>query len=204
MKFYEKNLEDLIWQHCHSLEDKVLLTERGFPGVILRGKVFRQVNLDSYGIADLICVCPPMKSKGEVIFRVDIFELKLNTCTLDSVRQLSCYMAAINHIISNYAHELIPSLKTGEYSIRPEVYGHLIGVNHVDDLVFIIDQMQNVFLTEYRFDLQCGLKFKMQDKEWIKTKFDIGRTNASELNLKEIKEESAEYFESEYFDNLPF
>lgn len=199
MKFYEKNLEDLIYEHCQSPDDKQMLVNRGFPDVVAYGTTYRQFNFDSYGIADLVTIQKPLvfaenKTK-KIKVRVDIFELKLSYCDLNTLLQLSGYMSAARHIISHHLEELIPSLSNGEREIDWDIFGHLIGTELKPDLEFVLDNTPKIFFTEYDFCLKKGMTFHLKGKNWRKTKFNINNTSVSNVRMCDLIQSELEFDE---------
>lgn len=82
MKFLERNLEDIIFE-----TDNKKLLERGLP---IFGKKFRQVNLGSYGIADLVCF---ERNKDQIT--ITVIELKKDCVNLDTLIQALRYVEGI-------------------------------------------------------------------------------------------------------------
>ena len=82
MKFLEKNLEDIIFE-----TDNEKLQERGLD---IRGKKFRQLRLSHYGIADIVTV-----SRIGQSLQIDIFELKKDVITVDTLLQALRYIEGI-------------------------------------------------------------------------------------------------------------
>lgn len=202
MKFYEKNLEDLIWDHCQGINGKMTLIDRGFPGIIRHSKIYRQFNLGIYGIADLIAVSMPYKIEeidyNYLHIRVDIFELKLNECTTDSLNQLCGYMTAVKSLAVSHAIQLLPTIQEDGFIVLPEIYGHLIGASLKDGMHFVLDQTPKIFFTQYDFSLENGLLFKMHAKGWEKNKFKPENTNLGSIRLIDIARSSTEFAKSDY------
>ena len=86
MKFSEKQLEDIIFN-----SDNSFLQEKGFD---ICGKKFRQLNINGYGVADLICV-----SRNGQLLNIDIVELKRDDISISSFMQALRYLDGIKHYL---------------------------------------------------------------------------------------------------------
>lgn len=83
MKFLEKDLEDIIWE-----SDKEELAERGF---IIYGKLFRQLKIGNYGIADLVSINRGVEGLKNAL-NINVIELKK-----DSIG-ISAFLQAVNYV----------------------------------------------------------------------------------------------------------
>jgi len=90
MKFLEKDLEQII---CESGMDE--LRKRGLG---IAGKLFRQVKIGNYGIADLITVKRPYY---EDELNITIYELKKDTISISAFLQAVGYAKGIEHFMGH-------------------------------------------------------------------------------------------------------
>lgn len=98
MKFLEKDLETII-----ATTDQELLTERGLP--LNYDKILRQVDLGSYGIADLITIDYFLRGKKPNGYTRDItvtiFELKQNKINEKTLFQALTYYKGLKIFIQD-------------------------------------------------------------------------------------------------------
>ena len=94
MKFLERNLEDII---CTS--DRKVLKERGLN---IQGKMFRQLRIGNYGIADVVTVTKPIYDdmyKGFLKGLITVYELKQNKIGVEAFLQALSYVQGISNYI---------------------------------------------------------------------------------------------------------
>jgi hypothetical protein len=94
MDFLEKNLEQIIYE-----SDTDILSERG---LVIYGKLIRQVQIGGYGIADLIEYERPRfdKSVGRIIKgHINILELKKNYVDCGTFLQAIKYLKGISRYL---------------------------------------------------------------------------------------------------------
>jgi hypothetical protein len=97
MRFLEKDLEQII--HESGMDQ---LNERGLP---IDGKMFRQMRIGNYGIADLITVTRPMyetiDQKTKVFYpgRITIYELKKENVSIGAFLQAIGYAKGITNYL---------------------------------------------------------------------------------------------------------
>lgn len=105
MRFTEKNLEDIIFE-----SDKELLDSRG---LLLKGKVLRQLRIGNYGIADLVTVerpdFVPMSERNTEsfhagFFTVTIYELKQDKIGIATLLQAIRYAKGIKSWFEKSKH----------------------------------------------------------------------------------------------------
>jgi len=151
MKFLEKNLEDIIFE-----TDNLKLFERGLP---IKGKKLRQVNLGSYGVADLVCF---ERIKDQVV--VTVFELKKDCVNIDALLQALRYVEGIKtyfrlrkfHKKSNIKY--IINLCGSKISDQKEI--RLITSNLSDDFLLVDTYkyeygLDGLYFTD--FDIDCSI-----------------------------------------------
>lgn len=170
-----------------------MLHKRGFPQ-IGGSTMYRQVNLDSYGIADLIAIEPPYKhnDSGNVDVCVKVFELKKDECDVNTMRQLSTYMAAIKHIVEDHINEILPSV--GNCGINLHVYGYMVGKSYKSDIIYILENIQNISMVTYDFSLRDGLTFNDIGKGWRRSNFNLNKTDISKIRLIDLFRNFDEYY----------
>jgi hypothetical protein len=89
MKFLEKDLEDIIYN-----TDPDELRKRG---LFVHGKLFRQLNIGKYGIADIVCV----ERVGRELI-INVLELKKEKIDVFSFLQALRYLKGISRYIKDY------------------------------------------------------------------------------------------------------
>lgn len=169
MNVLEKEIEDLI---CESLDkDPKILHKRGLD---IHYNYIRQLNLGSYGIADIVSFC----KNGRYIY-IKIFELKKDIIDTSSLMQATRYAKGIDRILNE---DFDLSNHYIEYSFA------LIGkqIQEKGDFVFLAE-MLNIELYTYSISIDKGVVFKkhsgyfqhnemrgaftMQQKKYIKNRF---------------------------------
>ena len=108
MKFLEKDLEQII---CESGMEE--LRKRGLG---IYGKLFRQVKIGNYGIADLITVRRPYY---EDELNITIYELKKDTISISAFLQAVNYAKGIQKFMGNKYPEI-------DYRMTIALIGHNI------------------------------------------------------------------------------
>lgn len=182
MKFLEKNLEDIIFE-----TDNKKLFERGLP---IFGKKLRQVNLGSYGIADLICF---ERSKDQII--VTVIELKKDCVNLDALIQALRYVEGIKNYFRLRKFYKKSNIK---YVIR------LCGskISNQKEIALITSNISDDFLLidshKYEYDVD-GLRFTEFDYDY--GILDERTVNVFSSKRKKKVDEVESYFES---SNIPF
>ncbi|WP_155297288.1 hypothetical protein [Spirosoma aerolatum] len=160
MELVEKDLEDMIYDACKTKEGLDFLQERG---LMITGKAYRQVNLGSYGIADLITVTyegrgwePIDIFSNDYImtrhFTIDIYELKRDKIGIDALLQVCRYCTGFKKLI-------LPKFNTkrNEFNIRIHLIGSSIDLD--SDFVFLLDHITRISLYTYQFRYD-GLHFE--------------------------------------------
>jgi hypothetical protein len=162
MKFLEKNLEDIIYQHpaeCYHRGLNILA-----PGQSVQ--LLRQVPLGPYGTADLVSVIvnlSPVYAPWEESYKRCI-----------TVRVIECKLGEINAAAYLQAKRYITALKLmlEEYNDRHTEYVFetvLIGRNVDTDSDFIYQYMDDDGCTVYTYDYGFdGISFERETKNWRK------------------------------------
>lgn len=171
MEFNEKVLEDIIWDNSQSQEGRELLEERG---LLISGKIFRQVELGNYGRADIITFeyLPPCVN-------IVVYELKKGCINVNALMQAARYVTALKrHGFKSYEWNLDIN-----YSIR--LIGDSIDKN--GDFAFLYNILDNVVIYTYEFSLS-GLNFKEVRKNWSRTEENLNNETTSMITCYLEKE----------------
>jgi hypothetical protein len=161
MKFLEKDLEDLIYNHSDRMEDKGLDLNRYKSG----GPVlFRQVNLGSYGIADLINV--------EIIFNddwkndrhnkrrwivINVIECKQGVIDVNAYMQAKRYVSGVKALYDKH------NLKNTHLETHITLIGSDIQQNGDFVYAYSLDFKCSIYTYKYGVD---GLEFDIITREW--------------------------------------
>jgi len=141
MKFLERDLEGIIVG-----TDQVFLQERGLD-LIDYELIFRQVNLGSYGVADIVTVSYKNYGKDEKFFDVRVFELKQNVINADTITQCARYMQGVKSFIATH-------IKNNKRQIK--VTGVVIGSSFDanNNIEFLLQNIEGIdgFTYDYRYD----------------------------------------------------
>jgi len=157
MKFLEKDLEEIIYE-----ADRKFLDERG---LYLDGKLFRQLKIGNYGIADLVSISKdyrdPYFGGGTFPFlTITVYELKKDKIGISALLQAIKYVNGIKSFLNkrkiynvNYIISLIGSDidTTGSFCFIPDLIGHyeFIGNDKISSI--------NFYTYNYKID---GIYFK--------------------------------------------
>lgn len=155
MDFYESDLEDIIWYCLKTTEGANKLTERGLDAE-RPTKLFRQLKIGNYGIADIVTVEKRIELyKGKFFSRlyITVYELKRNSIDLNALVQIFRYIKGIDSYLK----------KRGWNHSDYEINGILIGksVNN-DDWLYMIEHIKNVYIYTYKYTLD-GIDFSWDD-----------------------------------------
>jgi predicted ATPase len=103
MMILEKDLEEMIYSASQCDEGKAALARRG---LIIRGKLYRQVSLGNYGRLDLVDVA--IKDKA---LYVNIIELKAEKIGSETIAQVLRYKYAIKNWLKVHYKDTFQSIK---------------------------------------------------------------------------------------------
>lgn len=183
MNILEKEIEDVVYGSANSI-----LRERGLN---IYGQKFRQVNLGSYGIADIVCI--DISKYGERAWgvRVSVIELKKNLIDVNTLMQSARYEKGIRRMLAK-SHDLSNAIVS---------YSHiLIGkeIQKSGDFVFLLDAMENATAYTYSIDIISGILFNKCNGFSISNDMVGCLTKAQKAGIKEVIDiRSKEYFENE-------
>ncbi|GAB3822257.1 hypothetical protein [Pontibacter rugosus] len=163
MRFLEKDLEDIIYNHKEVCSEKGLL--ECYPSEY--SHLFRQVNLGKYGVADLISVDviqnrPTRTIKGRHChyhrtLSIYIIECKLNEVNVAAYLQAKRYKTAIQELLQRY------NLKNTKVDIKVVLVGG--SLDEGSDFVFQLNDDHKCTVYTYAYGPN-GIEFTDQDKGW--------------------------------------
>ena len=153
MNFLERNLEDIIYENSLTKDGREKLRERG---LVVEGKMFRQVDLGGFGRIDLLERGFYMSRKGFLVPYSIIYELKRNAISEDTIMQACRYVCGIKSNLSNYSSEEA-SKKRG----NPVIWIRLIGetCNYNGGFRYLYSCVNNIDAYTFSYDID-GIHFK--------------------------------------------
>ena len=156
----EKELEDFIINATtFSVDETNPLTDESIE------YCFQQVEIGSYGIADIIFVDIYWdEEKPEFLIR--IVELKKDLINLAAIAQIGQYKAGLEHYF-----------KKGFRQIKMRIEGILVGSGYSDDKsCFLVDSINWLSCYHYNLSLSDGINFK-ESNGWEINKSKFGFLN---------------------------
>ena len=165
MNILEKEIEDVVFQ-C---SNEVLRSR----GLLIYGNKIRQLNLGSYGIADLVTI--RFNKKYNTCISIQVIELKKDTIDVNSLMQCARYAIGIKRYLTTVK-------KINDYKISFEcmLIGKQIQLN--GDFVFLSDLFK-VKCYEYRIDIVDGIKFVRQHGFHVSNEYFPPQLNDTYLDL---------------------
>lgn len=165
MDFLEKDLESIIYEASQTKEGRNLLKNRNLQ---LRpsGKMFRQVRLGTYGVADLVDVsieyeineCSRLRS-----LYVEIIELKRGVIDYSALGQACRYLTAVKELSESINHK-----KFYECNFHITLIGSKLDVKGDDSFVFLYNELNDVVdAFTYNYALN-GINFNYIAHHWRK------------------------------------
>lgn len=155
MKFFEKDLEQIIWD-----ADKEVLSERG---LFLDGKIKRQLKIGNYGIADLVHFKRPVLYYDKSINKmfnvenglIEIIELKNEKISVSAFMQALKYLKGIKRYLNER------NFNDTYYSYKITLIGRHIDLDsslcYLPDL--ICNEDLSVDIITYNYDID-GIQFQ--------------------------------------------
>jgi hypothetical protein len=148
----------------HELEMYLFNDDSDDHPIGLSGKVFRQVNLPGYGIADLIAVdfdwfC------GDVTCNIKLVELKKGAIDLVAIAQIARYRQALEDICDYHASKRRGYKIHFHYNIRGVLVGEKLAHG---DVCYLIDSVPWLELYTFDLSLASGIEFTEQSG-WFRT-----------------------------------
>lgn len=183
MEFIEKDLENIIWDNAQTLEGREKLFSRGLD---IRGKLFRQVNIGGYGIADLISVEIERDRWGYDVI-VTIYELKKEQINVDTLTQACRYRQGIQRFVNARYGDAIEDFYL---TINITLIGKTVETQ--SDFVFLLNRCIddcNLSVYTYKYDID-GLCFEEVCGEWhkAKEKLDAVDFDLSKMSMDDKKQ----------------
>lgn len=163
MRFLEKDLESIIYEASQTKEGRNLLIDRNLQ---LRpsGKMFRQVSLGTYGIADLVDVSIEYAIYNGSRLRslcVEIIELKRGIIDYSALGQACRYLTAIKELCQSINHK-----KFYECNFHITLIGSKLDVKDDDSFVFLYNELRDgVDAFTYNYTLN-GISFNHISHNW--------------------------------------
>lgn len=158
MEFLEKDLEDILFQ-AYQNGNQSEIEKRGLH-TFKHDYLVRQLNLGSYGIADLVGIklCPSRYKFDESFSSITIYELKKGEINLSTFNQIVKYGKAIIDYMSSQ----------GIYGcyVNYVIIGRKINPN-ADNLWLLNDAFKNVKTYTYNYDFE-GVKFNYNGNDVYK------------------------------------
>jgi|TARA_Y100000310_G_C20612496_1_gene778778 hypothetical protein len=144
MKFLEKDLEDIIYK-----ADKETLKERGLS---ITGKLYRQLYIGGYGIADLVEIRRNTDIYDDCIgqyFSITVYELKKGRIGCKALLQAIRYARGIER----YLNKRFKGVNS---------YFHIVLIGNdieLDDFCYVESMMDNLSTYTYSYDVD-GISFQ--------------------------------------------
>lgn len=151
----EKELEDYLfeWTPNDPYEE-----EEGHPLGFNYENILRQVNIQGYGIVDLLSI--DITCQGELMPCIDIniIELKKGIIDYNALGQICRYKAALDRFFAD-----LRRLKGHKYLKNLNVTGTLVGsdLNQQGDLCYAVESIPWLSLYTYELDLREGITFEL-------------------------------------------
>ena len=159
-------MEDIIYDNAQSPEGLKLLNQRG---LLINGKMFRQVELGDNGRADLISVrYIPQNDYLDII----VYELKKECITVNALMQAARYVTALR------SHGFDSGDWCSEIGFRICLIGDSIDKN--GDFAFLYNELNDVEIYTYEFKLS-GIYFSEVGKGWRHTNEKINEVTKGML-----------------------
>lgn len=155
MEFLEKDLEEIIFK---SKREKIV--NAGLRCLTDKGKMYRQLRIGNYGVADLVTVrryCKDMLDPWEVPEYIDklvitVYELKKDAISISAFLQAVRYAKGIKSYIKDFRHKDI------DVCIEIVLVGRKSKTN--GDVLYLNDVLgYKVRLYDYTYEVD-GIKFR--------------------------------------------
>lgn len=151
MNFKEQTLEDIIWDNSQTEEGRKLLKNRG---LVILGNIYRQVDLGSYGRADLITVFYNPSVNETTI---TVYELKKGSITKDAFMQACRYITGIKR------HGFDEDYFDTTFIYRICLIGDYF--DSKNDFCYLYNEsfFADAYVYDYAID---GISFKLIERNW--------------------------------------
>lgn len=150
MNILEKEIEDVVYEslinYPNILFKKGLIVDQTSATVY-----FRQFNLGSYGIADLVGACKTVDDYNNKTLEITVFELKKDEINTGTLLQAIGYCKGLDKMAYRFANN---------YSIKFNIV--LLGktLNKKDSFCYMADFVENLSVYTYSIDLIEGMIFR--------------------------------------------
>lgn len=147
MNILEKTIEDLVYENLKTYEGIVKLKSRGLYNLDMPSQYYRQLNLGSYGIADIIGIKYFRNEEKQKTLSVNVIEIKKDAINYDTLKQAIRYAKGFEDFIgSNFNYEFKFTL---------------IGTSVCkSDFIYFPDVCPNINVYTVSLDLERGIRFK--------------------------------------------
>lgn len=157
MKFLEKDLEEIIFE-THQSNSNLLLDK----GLITTGKMFRQLRIGSYGVADLVTFRrEPSYFHDDNCLKIKVYELKKDKAGISAFLQAVRYCKGIQEYINNYRKK--------DINLSFEIVLCAKQIDTYSDFIYLTDFLDSSWFN-YKLHLSCfsfkydinGVKFTQE------------------------------------------
>ncbi len=138
MEFLEKDLEQIIWE-----TDVNVLSERG---LYIEGKMYRQLKIGNYGIADLVTFAREGIGPDSFI-HFTVYELKKDNVGIAAFMQAYSYVKGISEYLKSRGFK---------FSFSVVLIGKRIDTS--GSFCYLPDLISNLYMATYSFNIN-GLTF---------------------------------------------
>lgn len=165
MKFLEKDLEQIIWE-----SDKEVLSERG---LLLDGKLKRQLRIGNYGISDLVHFKKPIfiyENNRNILIQegvIEVIELKNDKISVSAFMQAVRYLKGIKRYLDNR------NFQDHFYTYKITLIGKSIdlesSVCYLPDLICNADLIVELYTYNYTIngiEFKCEYGYKMTEENF--------------------------------------
>lgn len=167
MEILERTLEDIIFQNSQNKKGREYLAQKG---LLVPGKLYRQVELDGYGRLDLLSI---LLLNGDL--HITIYELKREKVGMQTFIQSCRYMEALKNIVTFNTN------KKAQFKIV--LIGN--GIKEDDGFAMLYNYLDFVTVVLYDYDMS-GINFHEKDKDYMVC--DTLRPEKYKLPVSDIRE----------------
>jgi hypothetical protein len=177
MDFFERDLEDIIFNALQTEEGRDVLNEKGlnvdFEVGLLR--TARQLRIGNYGMCDIITM-----SRGNTEIDeqwgmtqpnlyINVYELKRGKIDADALIQVKRYMTGVEHYMKLFHPKL------GVY-VRGTIIGRSICTN---DWVYLVGDLDRIEFYSYSYSID-GIDFKEHNGPYTLTQHGLIKSNSKQ------------------------
>jgi hypothetical protein len=151
MNILEKEIEELLFHGIENVPE--LLDQKGFK-IVEGAKYYRQLNLGSYGISDIVGVHLGSRQRGWRSAYVHVIELKKEKVDFETLNQAVGYARAIQKYLKSKVRDI-------SVDARISLIGKTIDLS--SSFCYLPDIFENIDLYTYELDFYTGIKFKQHE-----------------------------------------